>query len=223
MTVTGALAIPLRPAIAGGGHRDRCASPDSATRASNSRVRVFVKTSLSPKRGNYYICSRRSGRKTRIGANRGSVSTALRRFRLNGDLVAYEQTRTEEDFSEEGSGQRTVVLRSARSGRTLRSLPALVVRGAAFAEAEPDDGVRDLVVSAMGDLAWIVRNPNAIKPPEPNVNTSSRSTEVYTAPRGSAPTLLDQSDAIRQTSLRRRGCTISWLHGPTSRSGRVCP
>lgn len=99
---------------------------------------------------------------------------------------------------------RVLVVRSLRSGRELRRLPEGETRGAAFIEYERRDGIRDMVLTAAGDVAWIVQNPVALAPAQPNVNTSSRTTEVYAASRGAAPVLLDQGAGISQTSLAHR-------------------
>jgi hypothetical protein len=211
------------PAATHRGGSDRCASPHSRTIASSSGARVFIKTQPRATVGRYYGCLRRTGRKTVL--NQGSAQQfayALQRFRLAGDLVAYELSR----FREGGSStqpDRTIVVRDLSTGRQIRRVAAAVTRGAAFAEPVEGDGVRDLVLTSEGDLAWIVQNPFAIAPPEPNVNTSSRSTEVYVAPRTTAPRLLDQGDGINQTSLTRERCTVSWTNARSRRTARVCP
>ena len=97
-----------------------------------------------------------------------------------------------------------LVIRSLRDGRQVRRLAEGEKRGAAFSEYERRDGIRDMVLTAAGDVAWIVQNPFALAPAQPNVNTSSHTTEVYAASRGAAPMLLDQGRGISQTSLTRR-------------------
>ena len=206
--------------------RDVCASPASATLANSQSVRVFIKRRHAPARvrGNTYICDRPSGRRTLVAgsaARRGAFIFATR-FRINGRLVAYAEGRLRaDDLSRTSVPRQRIMVRNARSGGVVRALAAAAIRGCAFCEPEPDDGVRDLELTRAGDLAWIVQNPFAIAPPEPNVNTSSRSVEVYVAPAGHAPRSVDLGDDIRAT-MRRRGCFVSWLHGAAVRTARIC-
>ena len=206
--------------------RDACLSPASATLANSQSVRVFIKRRHAPARvrGNTYICDRESGRRTLVAATaarRGALIFASR-FRINGKRVAYAEGRLgADDLSRASVPRRRILVRNARSGRVVRTLDAAAVRGCAFCEPQPDDGVRDLELTRAGDLAWIIQNPFAIAPPQPNVNTSSRSVEVYVAPAGQAPRSVDLGDDIRPT-MRRRGCSVSWLHGAAARSARIC-
>lgn len=206
--------------------RDVCASPASATLANSQSVRVFIKRRHAPARvrGNTYICDRRAGHKTLVAgtaARRGAFILASR-FRINGRLVAYAEERLRvDDLSRTSVPRRRILVRDARSGSVVRALDAAAVRGCAFCEPEPDDGVHDLELTRAGDLAWIVQNPVAVAPPKPNVNTSSRSVEVYVAPAGHAPQSVDLGDDIRPT-MRRRGCFVSWLHGAAVRIARIC-
>ena len=96
-------------------------------------------------------------------------------------------------------------------------------RGAAYNDPDANDGVRDLVVDAAGDVAWIVQNPNALANPPPGNYTSTRATELYVAKRDSTPVPVDQGAGIVQTSLSRDGCAISWIHDSAARSMRFCP
>ncbi len=107
--------------------------------------------------------------------------------------------------------------------RLLRRLPTGEVRAAAFIEYEAGDGVRDLELSEHGDLAWVVQNPVGRTPPQLNLGTPSRITEVYFAPRIGRMTLLDQGDDIGDSSLRRSGCTVRWTRVGMLRSARMCP
>lgn len=226
-TATAVLAVVcgavVSSAAANGSSRDRCASPESRTITANEHVRVFVKRRPSAKAGRYYGCSRQSGRKTLLSQEpSGESFYGVGRFRVAGTLVAYERVKIT-GISRSSNAERRIFVRDLRTARIVRRLDPGEFRGAAFAEPEPKDGVRDLVLSSKGDVAWIVQNPFAVTPPEPNVNTSSRSTEVYAAPRGESPTLLDQGDAVTQTSLTRTGCLIFWRNGTADRSASVCP
>lgn len=205
------------------GGTDRCVSPDSRTVVANEYARIFVKQEPSPKAGRYYGCHRRSGRKTLLSQEpSGDIVYSVGRFRLAGALAAYERVKST-GISRGAHPERQIFVRDLVTARISRRLQTGEVRGAAFAEPEPKDGVRDLVVSWKGDVAWIVHNPFALRPPEPNVNRSSRTTEVYVAPRGEAPRLLDQGDGIADTSLTRSGCAISWVRDGARRQDTLCP
>lgn len=216
---------PATPAAAQT-RRDVCSSPASATLANSQSVRVFInrRQAASSVRGNTYICDRPSGRKSLIAsrtARRGAL-TAASMFRINGKLVAYvEQRSSVDDFSRTSAPRVRILVRNARSGSVVRALDAAAVRGCSFCEPEPGDGVHDLELTRAGHLAWIVQNPSAIAPPVPNVNTSSRSIEVYVAPAGEPPSSVDLGNDIRPT-MRRRGCFVAWMQGSAVRTARIC-
>lgn len=197
---------------------DRCAG--GTTVAWTSKVRVLRTAGRAGSSGGYYACRHATGRKVQLSRRytRDLVYT-LSRFRFAGSLIAYERSAVREGTEQE---DRVIVVRSLRTGRQMRRLREGEKRGAAFIEHERRDGVRDIVLTAAGDVAWIVQNPFALAPPQPNVNTTSRTTEVYAASQGRPPVVLDQGPAIAQTSLVKRGCSISWSNGGQGRSARLC-
>lgn len=197
--------------------RGPCESVGSRTIAAGPLARVFVKR----RNGRIYVCSRVSGRRVFVGPRSlPELDTeGLGPFAVAGGLVAYGRDRG----SFRSGSHPVIIVRDAASGQVVRFLGAGAWRGSAFSEPVAGDGLRGLTVTTGGDAAWIVRNPFAVAPPEPNVSTTSRSTEVYVAPRGLPPTLVDQSDEIAPRSLAREGCAISWLHGTERRSARICP
>lgn len=191
------------------------------TVAVTPNVRVSLSAGSAAKPARYYACDRRTGRKTHLSRRYTSDFVyTLSRFRFAGGLIAYQRSAIRLGTEEP---DRVLVIRSLRDGRQVRRLAEGKKRGAAFIEYERRDGIRDMVLTAAGDIAWIVQNPFALAPPQPNVNTSSRTTEAYAASRGAAPMLLDQGRAISQTSLTRRSCIITWSHGGIQRSARLCP
>ena len=171
----------------------------------------------------YVGCVRRSGRRTRLGPTLDADGTLhlVDRFRVAGSLVAYQRTDAGLGRSPLWAGR--IVVRDLIARGTPRRLTAGAVRGMAYAEQQPGDGVRDLVLDAAGDLAWIIQNPYALLDPPPGNYRDTRSVEVYLARRDGAPVLLDQGAAIVPTSLSRKRCTISWTHGAVRRTARLCP
>lgn len=172
----------------------------------------------------YYLCARTTGAKRRLSRLRAPNDTSftLDHFRISGRFLAYERARSESD-GRDSTPTRAIVVRDSRTGALVRQLSAGQSRGFAFAEPLSGDGVSDIELSSKGDLAWIVRNPGGRAVPEPNVNTSSRITEVYGAPRTGSLVLLAQSDAIKKRSLRRRGCTVAWTNNAAQESASICP
>ena len=201
--------------------RDRCARRDARVLLGTPTISV-LEMAGGAVRGRYVACRRSTGRSVLLGRKYpGDDFQVLSRFRITGSRIAFQTERS--GLGRSPDTLRRIDVRDLRSGRLLRRLPAGEVRGAAFIEYEAGDGVRDLELSEHADLAWVVQNPFGLTPPQPNVNTSSRITEVYVAPRIGQMTLLDQGDDIGDTSLRRSGCTIRWTRAGMLRSARICP
>lgn len=216
-----AFLISAMPAQTNGQRRNRCASSGSLTITSNAKVRVFSRR-LGDGPRVYYACLRRSGRTTRLGPRYTSDYVYFpKRFRVAGTLVAY--TRARVVVGRGSQAERRILVRDLASNRLVRQLIAGEHRGAAYNDPDANDGVRDLVVDAAGDVAWIVQNPNALPNPPPGNYTSTRATELYVGKRDSTPVLVDQGAGIVQTSLSRDACTISWIHDSAGRSMRFCP
>lgn len=171
----------------------------------------------------YVGCVRRDGRRTRLGPTYDDDGTfhAVSLFRVAGTLVAYQ--RTDADLGRSPFWAGRILVRDLTARGAPRRLTAGAVRGVAYAEEQPGDGVRDLVLDTAGDLAWIIQNPYALPNPPPGNYRNTRSAEVYLARRDGPPILLDQGAAIIHKSLTRNACTVFWTHGDTRRTARLCP
>lgn len=214
-----ALCTPSAPAQ----DASRCTPAGAKTVFTNSKLRVFITRRTSATGGAiYYACFRETGRTVRLGRSQTFDYTyTLDRFTVAGQLLAYQRTRSGLGRGEQPS--RLIVVRDLRSGRRVRELSTGQIRGSAFSESAPGDGVRDLELTSRADVAWIVQNPFGRQVPQPNTNISSRITEVYRAPRNQGLTLLDQGDTIAKASLRRNGCTIIWVNADDTRTAEICP
>ncbi len=193
------LAVVSAPAQA----HHRCASSaDSRTAVSDSAVRLFEK------RGLFYLCQYATGKKRLVGpkSQRNLDTESIRRFRLSGRFLAYERF-----FATfRGDPQFSILVRDTRTGRLIRRISAAYnaaevdeTRG----DAELRDGVRDLVMSTAGAVAWILHNPY----------TAGPRTQVHRFD-GQGQTLVEASDSISETSLTLAGRTVSYLKGTRRKS-----
>lgn len=196
----------------------RCAA--GRTVAVNGDVRVFISPGKPGRAGDYYVCDRSVGRSLLLSRQYVGVAVyKLNRVRFAGHLIAYQRSVIEAD-SPEADPALTVVVRDIRTGRQKRSLPAAEARTQATVEYDPRDEIRDLVLTSRGDLAWIIQNSRAL----PSPASSTRSTEVYVAPRDArTSTLVDQGDGIVHTSLTSARCVVRWTKDGTVHQARLCP
>jgi len=185
-----------RPAI-------RCAGKARTTIVSNRLVRVYER------KGAYYGCARRTGRRTRLGppAQPEVDLFFLNRFRLRGTRVAFALGRLERrDRDVEAPFSEKIVVRElGRRGAAVR-YEAQDRRGP-YDEAVSRPGVSDLIVDRQGRVAWIVRNAYA----------NPTRIEVYRED-DQGRTLLDSGDAIGRASLELRDGGFAWTNNGATRT-----
>jgi hypothetical protein len=186
----------------------RCASRHSVTLAENAVVRVYSRPSrFEPTDLVYAACLKATGRRSRLG-ERGCFpdSCDLGPFALTGSLVAVAA-----GVAGRGDSHFEVRLKDIRSGRMWQRLSAI-------APPEPlplQDrftrifGVRDLVVSATGGLAWIAGDP--YPPVRWEVHRSDATGHA----------VLDAGLSISPRSLSLRGGTITWRNGADTRTAAM--
>jgi hypothetical protein len=202
-----ACGVVIAPATAGAA--SRCTgSKDSVTAVANAQVRVY----RTARHSTFYACSKVTGKVTKLGppsSSSGLVVVTLSRWRLQGSLVAYARER---GFYKEFPTF-LIVVRDVRSGRTLRTVNAAPSDGSN--EDPPDEawrtiGVRDLVLTADGRVAWIVTNPLARGVP----------TQVWKADRAGVG-LLDAGPDVGPASLELSGDVVRWVRDGVSQTARL--
>lgn len=168
----------------------RCVIAGRATVAANSRVRVF-------RTGNgTFACRLPSGRPQPLGDQDQypDVVTA-RRVHVAGAFVGYELAAARRS----GSGS-SVNVRNVVTGRLVRAVASTDRAG--NPPAAGSGSVLDLYVTATGDIAWIVTNPQGI-------------TELRKA--DTAGTSVVSSGAIDRSSLGGSGEVVYWVQEGTAR------
>lgn len=189
------LADNLAPAQAAS--ERRCASAGSETVVRNAAARVFER------RGRFYLCDRRTGRKRFIGPRAKDLDNErLNRFRLAGGMLAYE--RFYGAFRSDPSYE--IYVRDVASGRVTRRIEGAPIQ-APRQEPQAKDGIRDLVVNRNGDVGWIVQNPY----------TSGPRLEVRKSDSG-GDALLDSGDGISSTSLTLEDDVLRWRNAGEAKS-----
>ncbi|HWI70362.1 MAG TPA: hypothetical protein VNT55_00290, partial [Baekduia sp.] len=136
----------------------------------------------------------------------GFTVVAFSRWRLRGSTVAYARRRT----AYRAASTFLVVVRDARTGRTIRAVDAAPKQGGQAADV-PGGGVRDIVVAPDGRVAWIVTNPYALG-----------ATQVWKAD-GYGTTLLDQADGIAPASLDLAGDIVRWVRDGVAQQAALAP
>lgn len=189
---TAALASPASASVPAG--PKRCVTAGRVTVAANSRVRVF-------KTGNgTFACRLPNGRRQPLGdQDQYPDIVTARNVQVAGAFVGYELAAA----GRSGTGS-SVNVRNVVTGRRIR---AIASTDRVESPSAPRSGiVLDLYVTAAGDIAWIVTNPQGI-------------TELRKA--DTAGTSVVSSGAIDSSSLAGSGQVIYWTQGGTPRSATL--
>jgi len=180
-----------------------CRSAGAETVVQNRLARVYAITRGTKR---HYLCTRRSGRRLWLDPPADDLDVErVGRFRLNGRSLAFQRVHV---FFRARTSY-TVELRDVRTRRLVRRVDA-APDGGTTGPSRPGDGVRDLVVTRGGALAWIVRNPSA---PGPRL-------QVWRSD-ASGEELLDTGNGIAASSLSLDGAVVRWRNGGERRSARL--
>src|SRR3954452_8354927 len=171
----------------------RCASVGSTTVYKSSAGRIFKK------RGHYYSCSYREGKKFRLAESGFTGEDRYGPFRVGSRFAAYAYRPSCGACQSTGA---YVLVQDLRTGHH-RTFVGSTGGGA----IEPPDGIHqrvtDLELKANGSVAWIVV--------ETDDRTSPAATRLQVRSRdGSGGHRLDESPAIERYSLRLDASTLHW-------------
>jgi hypothetical protein len=178
---------------AGASNTARCASAGSTTVYKNSAGRIFKK------RGHYYSCSYREGKKFRLAESGFTGEDRYGPFRIGNRYAAYAYRPSCGACQSTGA---YVLVQDLRTGRHRTFVGSTGGRA-----IEPPNGVHqrvtDLVLEANGSVAWIVvQTDNRTSPATTRIQVRARDS------RGGRR--LDESPAIELHSLRLRASTLRW-------------
>jgi hypothetical protein len=193
----------LAPA-AGAADTRRCASAGSTTVYKSAEGRIFKK------RGHYYSCSYREGKKFRLVESGFRGEDRYGPFRVRSRYAAYTYRPSCGACESNGA---YVLVQDLRTGHH-RTFVSAMGGGA----VGPPDGiaqrVTDLVLKSNGSVAWIVVQTDN--------RTSPATTRVQVRARDSnGGRRLDESLAIDRDSLRLDASTLHWRHGATARTAQL--
>lgn len=182
---------------------ETCQVRGSETVVENRLARVFAITRGTRR---HVLCTRRTGRSLWLDPPAEDLDVdRVNRFRLRGRFLAYQRIHV----AFRGRTTFTIELRDVRTRRLARRVDA-APDGGAVRPSSARDGVRDLVVSRGGALAWIVQNPYA---------PGSRLQVWRSDAAGDA--LLDQGDRIDPGSLSLAHGVVRWRADGERRSARL--
>jgi hypothetical protein len=191
---------------AGAADTSRCASAGSTTVYKSSAGRIFKK------RGHYYSCSYREGKKFRLAESGFTGEDRYGPFRIQSRFAAYAYGPSCGACESTGA---YVLVQDLRTGRHRTFVGSTGGRA-----IEPPDGIHrrvtDLELKANGSVAWIV------------VQTDDRTTPTALRVQvrcrdGDGGRRLDESLDIERYSLRLNASTLSWHRRgePTERRARL--
>jgi hypothetical protein len=178
---------------AGAADTSRCASSGSTTVYRSSAGRIFKK------RGHYYSCSYREGKKFRLAESGFRGEDRYGPFRVSSRFAAYGYRPSCGACESTGA---YVLVQDLRTGHHRTFVSSTGGR-----PIEPPDGVHqrvtDLELKANGSVAWIVVQKDD--------RTSPAATRIQVRSRDSrGGHRLDESPAIETQSLRLAASTLSW-------------
>jgi hypothetical protein len=178
---------------AGAADTSRCASAGSTTVYRSSAGRIFKK------RGHYYSCSYREGKKFRLAESGFTGEDRYGPFRVRSRFAAYGYRPSCGACESTGA---YVLVQDLRTGRHRTFVGSTGGRA-----IEPPDGIHQLVtdleLEANGSVAWIVVQTDD--------RTSPAATRVQVRSRdGGGGHRLDESPAIERHSLRLDASTLHW-------------
>src|SRR3954447_2095982 len=197
-----ACSIAVIAPSAGAVDTSRCASAGSTTVYKSSAGRIFKK------RGHYYSCSYREGKKFRLAESGFTGEDRYGPFRIVNRFAAYAYRPSCGACESTGA---YVLVQDLRTGRH-----RTVVGSTGGGAIEPPDGVHqritDLELKANGSVAWIVVQMDD--------RTSPATTRIQVRSRdASGGHRLDESPQIERYSLRLNASTLSW-HRRGEQAGR---
>jgi hypothetical protein len=186
-------------------HRSGCFPPHAETIAKDRAVRVYSIAGKNLSRRSTYACLLRRGTTVTLSTPEQGRLVSIEHLTFAGPVIAFTRSTHGVD-----TGSTDIAVVNVASRRTLLTVPQ--VGGFIDACFISFQEVTDLVVTARGSVAWLVRKGAQCK---------TTTYEVYSAQKSGAPTLLEEGPAIAPKSLRLSNGTVSWQNAGQQKSARL--
>jgi hypothetical protein len=186
-------------------HLSGCSPPHADTIAKDRAVRVYSVAGKTSSRTSTYACLLGRGTTVTLSKPGRGRSTSIGHIALAGTIVAFTNSTHGVD-----TGSTDIVVLDLASRRTLLTVP----QAGGFIDAcfISFQEVTDLLVTARGSVAWLVRKGAQCK---------TITYEVFSAQTSGAPTLLEEGPAIVPNSLHLSNETMSWQNAGQQKSARL--